>query len=497
MLAAGALAALAGLAVSEGLAAVLDLRESPVLSVGQSVIDVTPGPVAHAVIDAVGTRDKPLAVTGVVVAIILLGALAGRWWRSRRLVAWLLVAVPVVLAVVSVLSRPHASTAGVLTCVGAGAAVVAVLELLLRPAAEAGTAGGQSRRTFLVRAGLVALATVVVGGAGQVLGARHRRRREIEAARASLDLPVGRVAAPAGTGLGVPGQQPWLTPNRDFYRIDTTLSPPLIDPADWSLRIHGMVDREMTLTYQDLVDRGLTQAWITIACVSNEVGGDLIGNTVWGGVPIKDLLDEVGVQDGADALLSTSEDGWTCGTPLAALTDGRPALLALTMDGEPLPVVHGFPVRQVVPGLYGYVSATKWVTDWEVTRFADFQAFWTKRGWGERGPVKIQSRIDVPQSGDSIDAGPVTVAGVAWAQHVGVAAVEVRIDDGPWRSASLGAVPNDDTWVQWSLAWDAPKGDHTLQVRAIGKDGVPQTAERAGVLPDGATGYDKVDVVVG
>ncbi|QGG43133.1 molybdopterin-dependent oxidoreductase [Aeromicrobium yanjiei] len=497
--AAGALAALAGLAVGEGLAAVLDLRESPVLSVGQSVIDVTPGPVAHAIIDAVGTRDKPLAVASVVLGIVLLGALVGRWWTSRRAAACLLVAGLVAAGVASVLTRPAASPAAVFACVAGGVTVMAVLELLLpqRGRAEPPGDGDPSRRTFLVRVGLVAIATVVVGGAGQVLGARHRRRREIEEVRAGLALPTRPASAPAGTDLGVRGQGPWLTANRDFYRIDTALSPPLIDPADWSLRIHGMVDREMTLTYQDLLDRGLTDAWITIACVSNEVGGDLIGNTSWGGVPIKGLLEEAGVQDGADALLSTSEDGWTCGTPLEALTDGRAALLALTMNGEPLPVPHGFPVRQVVPGVYGYVSATKWVTDWEVTRFADFQAFWTRRGWGERGPVKIQSRIDVPGSGDTIDAGPLTVAGVAWAQHVGIAAVEVRVDGGPWRRATLAAAPNDDTWVQWMLDWDADEGRHSLEVRATGKDGVPQTARRAGVLPDGATGYDQVDVVVG
>ncbi|MET0931432.1 MAG: molybdopterin-dependent oxidoreductase, partial [Aeromicrobium sp.] len=242
---------------------------------------------------------------------------------------------------------------------------------------------------------------------------------------------------------------------------------------------------------------GLTDAWITIACVSNEVGGDLIGNTVWGGVPIKGILEEVGIQAGADALLSTSEDGWTCGTPLDALTDGRNALLALTMNGEPLPVPHGFPVRQVVPGLYGYVSATKWVTDWEVTRFSEFRAFWTDRGWGERGPIKTQSRIDVPGNGSSIDAGSTVVAGVAWAQHVGVTAVEVRIDGGEWQPATLGVAPNTDTWVQWTVEMDVAGGDHTIEARATDATGEPQTDEVVGVLPDGATGYPSVSISAG
>ncbi|MEO6605242.1 MAG: molybdopterin-dependent oxidoreductase, partial [Aeromicrobium sp.] len=229
-------------------------------------------------------------------------------------------------------------------------------------------------------------------------------------------------------------------------------------------------------------------------CVSNPVGGDLIGNTSWSGVPIKDILDEVGIQSGADALLSTSEDGWTCGTPLEALTDGRDALLAVTMNGEPLPIPHGFPVRQVVPGLYGYVSATKWVVDWEITRFQDFQAYWTQRGWGPLGPIKTEARIDVPRG--SAEAGKVTVAGVAWQQHVGVSGVEVRIDGGSWEQATLAKVPNVDTWVQWTWQWDADKGDHTIEARATNRDGEPQTDEIADVLPDGATGYPGIRVTV-
>lgn len=490
----GLLAAAAAVAASEGLAALFSLRESPVLAVGQSVITLTPGPMAEAIIGVVGHADKPLAVASVVIAILLLGALAGRWWASRRPWAYALVAGLVVLASAAVLSRPHGGAGGVLVSVAAGGIVIGVLHLLLRDRSQ--QPADEARRSFIRTSAVIAIATVLVGSAGEVLAARHRRRQAIERVRAALRIPSRRVPVPAGADLAVKGQGSWLTSNRDFYRIDTALSPPLVDPEDWSLRIHGMVDKELTLTYQDLLDRGLQHEWITICCVSNPVGGDLIGNTVWGGVPIKGILDEVGVQAGADALLSTSDDGWTCGTPLEALTDGRNALLALTMNGEPLPIPHGFPVRQVVPGLYGYVSATKWVVDWEVTRFADFEAYWTQRGWGERGPVKTQSRIDVPRNGQTIEAGTTTVAGVAWAQHVGVDGVEIRVDGGAWQQATLGTVPNVDTWVQWRVEWTAEAGDHTIEARATNADDEPQTEERAGVLPDGATGYPRISVKV-
>lgn len=490
----GLLAAAAAIAVSEGLAALFGLRESPVLAVGQTVITLTPGPMAEAIIGVVGHADKPLAVASVVAAILLLGALAGRWWSSRRLWAYALVVLLVVLASTAVLSRPHGDAGGVLVSVAAGGIVIGVLHLLLRDRSQ--QPADEARRSFIRTSAVIAIATVFIGSAGEVLAARHRRRQALERVRAALKLPSRRASVPSGADLAIEGQASWLTSNRDFYRIDTALSPPLVDPEEWTLRIHGMVDKELTLTYQDLLDRGLEHEWITICCVSNPVGGDLIGNTVWGGVPIKSLLDEVGVQAGADALLSRSDDGWTCGTPLEALTDGRNALLAVTMNGEPLPIPHGFPVRQVVPGLYGYVSATKWVVDWEVTRFADFEAYWTQRGWGERGPVKTQSRIDVPKDGEIIEAGTTTVAGVAWAQYVGVDGVEIRVDGGDWQKATLGAVPNVDTWVQWRVEWPATAGDHTIEARATNAEGEPQTGERAGVLPDGATGYPRVSIKV-
>ena len=241
----------------------------------------------------------------------------------------------------------------------------------------------------------------------------------------------------------------------------------------------------------------MTQDWVTICCVSNPVGGDLIGNAWWSGVRIADLLDEAGVQPGADAVKQTSQDGWTCGTPIEALTDDRNALLAVAMNGEPLPLEHGFPVRMIVPGLYGYVSATKWLVDLEVTRFADFTAYWTDRGWSEKGPVKTESRVEVPRDGASVGAGSVRVGGHAWAQHTGIEKVEYRLDGAAWQEAELGRVPGNDTWVQWAGTVDVPQGQHTLAVRATDRSGYTQTAARADVVPNGATGWHSVQFSAG
>ncbi|MGH3423806.1 MAG: molybdopterin-dependent oxidoreductase [Nocardioidaceae bacterium] len=495
----GVLATIAGLAVAEVVAGFLGGRAGPVLAVGEWVIELTPGSVAERAIGVVGRADKPLLVVGVLVVLLAAGAGIGALWPRSPALAGAGFAVLAAVGVVALLTRPGSRPVQALAPVAAGATAVLVLRLLHRASAAATSlpgsavdAAGLDRRTFLRDAGLVLVGSAVVGGFGRWAG---RARGLVESARSGLSLPVRRAVVPAGADLGVDGVAPWLTPAKVFYRIDTALSPPLVEPDDWSLRIHGMVDHEITLTYEELLGRGLVDAWVTLCCVSNPVGGELVGNTRWSGVPIKDLLDEAGVRHGADALLSRSHDGWTCGTPLSVLTDGRDALLAVAMDGEPLPVDHGFPVRQVVPGLYGYVSATKWVVDWEVTRFADFSAYWTERGWSPRGPVKTQCRIDVPY-GDH-PAGPLTVAGVAWAQHRGIEAVEVRVDEGPWQRARLAAVPNPDTWVQWEWEWDATRGDHVIDARATDAAGEPQTKERADVVPDGATGYPRAQVHIG
>ncbi|MET8044529.1 molybdopterin-dependent oxidoreductase [Micromonospora sp. NPDC005215] len=352
-----------------------------------------------------------------------------------------------------------------------------------------------SRRRFLTGSGVL-LGTAVVAGLG---GRWLASRRGVSAARDAIRLPAPVApapAVPAGADLALTQLAPYVTPNFGFYRIDTALVVPQVDPDTWRLRIHGRVGTERTYSYADLLARPLVERYVTLACVSNEVGGDLIGNARWLGVPLRELLDEVDPDDDADQVVGRSVDGWTCGTPTAALRDGRDALLAVGMNGEPLPVEHGFPVRMVVPGLYGYVSACKWVTELELTRFADFDAYWVPRGWSAQGPIKTQSRIDAPRSRNRLTTGPVTVAGVAWAQHRGISRVEVRVDGGDWQQAELAPTVSVDTWVQWSWRWDATPGEHRLQVRATDAAGGTQTERTQGVVPDGATGWHTVTVTV-
>jgi DMSO/TMAO reductase YedYZ molybdopterin-dependent catalytic subunit len=300
------------------------------------------------------------------------------------------------------------------------------------------------------------------------------------------------VTIPEGAELEVPGITPLFTPNSDFYRVDTALTVPTVDPATWRLVIDGMVDKRVELTFDQLVEMGLDEYAITLTCVSNVVGGELVGNAMWLGVPIRDVLQLAGPHTEADMVLSRSVDGYTASTPLSALTDeGLDAIFAVGMNGEPLPLEHGFPVRMVVPGLYGYVSATKWVTELKVTTFEKDEAYWTPRGYSAEAPIKFSSRIDTPKIGKSVAAGRIPIAGVAWAQTVGIEAVEVRIDDGDWQRADLSTPINTDTWVQWVLEWDATPGTHYVTVRAINKDGEMQVEESAPIAPDGSTGWQR------
>ncbi len=389
--------------------------------------------------------------------------------------------------------------------VGAGGATGAVAvgavagrdgSAAVRDAAAAYPRGGDGRRRFLIAVGASVGVAAVAGVGGRWLTSR----RAVSAARAAVRLPVPVRAAPpvpANAELGLPQLARFVTPNSDFYRIDTALYPPQVDPASWQLRIHGMVDNPITVSCADLLARPQVERYVTLACVSNEVGGDLIGNARWLGVLVKDMLLEARPQAGADQVVSRSADGWTCGTPTAVLLDGRDAMLAVGMNGEPLPVEHGFPVRMVVPGLYGYVSACKWIVELEVTRFADFDAYWVPRGWSRQAPVKTQSRIDTPRAGARVQAGPVTIAGVAWAQHRGVTGVQVQVDDGAWQDATLAGAVSIDTWRQWSLPWAATTGTHTLRVRAVDGTGTVQTDRQAPPAPDGASGWHEVSVRVG
>lgn len=495
---AGLVAGLAGLATSYLLATVLVVRDSPVVAVAELIVQVSPGVLVEWAIQQLGHYDKPVLIGGILVVLALaftgIGSLAARrWWLALAAFAGL-AAVGAAAVVATGASTPAAYlplAVGFLTW-------VLVLELLARPL-RAGRAGGElatsgSRRAFLLGSATVVVLASGLTGLGRLLG---RGRRALESERALLRLPgVSEPRVPPGARIGLAGISSWETPADDFYLIHTALALPTIVVEDWRLRIHGMVDREIVVGFDDLLDRRRTEAWITLNCVSNEVGGDLIGNAWWSGVRVADLLAEAGVHPDADAVLQTSEDGWTCGTPLAALTDGRDAMLALAMNGRPLPVEHGFPVRTIVPGLYGFVSATKWVVDMEVTRFDRFDAYWTEKGWAEQAPVRLASRIDVPRTDQDLVAGEVRVGGVAWAQQVGIRGVEVSVDGGAWEPAEIASPPTDDTWVQWAGTVTLSPGDHVLRVRATSKDGEVQTGVERSVLPDGATGWHEVEVSV-
>jgi DMSO/TMAO reductase YedYZ molybdopterin-dependent catalytic subunit len=500
---AGLVAGAAGLATSYFVAMAMTIRDGPVVAVAELVIRLTPGPVAERGIRILGHWDKPVLLVVMLLVLAALFAFAGRlarrtWW----LPAVVYVALAAVGAVAVATQRGTTSLNYLPLAVGFTTWLIC-LSLLTEPLrraelADARAATGEaepeqvpSRRGFLVGAGLMTLASLFVAGVGRVVGSG---RRHVEETRRLLRLSgVTEPAVPGRTRIGVRGLTPWQTANDDFYLIHTAIVVPTIEPRDWKLRIHGMVDRELEITYNDLLARERTEAWITLNCVSNPVGGNLIGNAWWSGVRLKDLLEEAGVHSGADAVKQTSDDGWTCGTPLSTLLDDRNAMLAVAMNGEPLPIDHGFPVRTIVPGLYGFVSACKWVVEMEVTTFDDFTAYWTDRGWSEQAPVKIASRIDRPRSGDEVTSGEVAIGGMAWEQHVGIEGVEVAIDGDDWQPAQLARVPNLDTWVQWAVTVDVEPGDHVARVRAISRDGQVQTGVEHGEVPDGATGWHTID----
>lgn len=441
---AGVAAAALGAGAGELLAALFAPSASPFAVIGGALIDAAPAWAKDTAIAWFGTADKTALLVGIGIVLLALAAVAGiaevRWSRSGVIA----LAVIGVAAGAIALTRADAGLLTWLPSVLAGAITATALRMMVRSGSfrtvenrASALATGPSRRRFLTWAGgtaLVGVAMAVAGAATKAGSAAVSTVREaIRLPRPATPAP----AVPAGAALDVPGLAPVITPNRDFYRIDTALIVPAVDPSDWRLRIHGMVANEVTLTWDELLALPLTERAVTLSCVSNPVGGDLVGTAVWLGYPISELLQRAGVDADADMVLSTSADGFTAGTPLEALTDDRDALLAIGMNGEPLPLAHGFPVRMVVPGLYGYVSATKWVTDLEVTRFDRSRAYWTDRGWSERGPIKLQSRIDVPRAGRAIDAGDAVIAGVAWQPGTGVSGVEVQVDDGPWERAEL------------------------------------------------------------
>jgi DMSO/TMAO reductase YedYZ molybdopterin-dependent catalytic subunit len=361
------------------------------------------------------------------------------------------------------------------------------------------TAGGHRRSVIDRRRFVLGVGAVLATSAGTAALARRVRSSDsVNAMRRSTVLPRPRRSTlpPASQPFTADGLTPYVTPNADFYRIDTALLTPQVTAQTWSLSVAGLVDRPFSITYDELLDMESVEETVTIACVSNEVGGHLIGNAVWQGVPLATLLERAGVRDGATQIVGRSVDGFTAGFPTAVALDGRTALVAYAMNGEPLPADHGYPARLIVAGLYGYVSATKWLSEVELTTWEDFNGYWVPRGWSKEGPIKTASRIDVPSRGASLVAGRQAIAGVAWAPDVGIERVEVQVDDGAWQDAELGRTASDDTWVQWHLAWDAEPGDHTIRVRATDKSGVTQTSDTAPPAPDGATGWPSRTVTV-
>jgi DMSO/TMAO reductase YedYZ molybdopterin-dependent catalytic subunit len=519
---AGLLTAAVAVGVGQLVAGFTIPASSPVICVGQAAIDHTPQPVKDWAISTFGANDKNVLLGGIVVVLAIAAATIGVLAVERLAIGLWGLGAFASLGLAAALTRPDSDPGWVLpTLAGAAAGAFAMSRLTraavslrgatpqdppptadLRPTftylpnPDAPAQQGPERRRFLVASGLAVATTAVGTVGGRVLAERYSVAR----ARAALRLPRPAVPAPvlpAGSDLRIPGLSSFITQNGNFYRVDTALLLPEVDPATWQLRIHGMVRREIRLTFGQLLKRPLIEDYVTLTCVSDPVSGPYVGNAKWLGASLAALVREAGPLAGADQLLCTSADGFTCGTPLQVVLDGRDSLLAVAMNGEALPVAHGFPARMVVPGLYGYVSATKWVTDIEVTTFAAASAYWPSRGWAQLAPIKTESRIDVPASGATLKPGRTAIAGVAWAQHKGVDAVEVRVDAGPWQQATLAAVPDIDTWRQWVWQWDATPGNHTIQARATDAIGYTQTSLRAQPVPNGASGYPSVSVIVG
>lgn len=490
----GVLAALAALGAGELIALAVPGISSPLTVVGAFVVDIVPPWAKDFAIETFGTNDKLALMIGLGVVVLLIAALAGLLERRNRPIGSAIIAIFAVAGALAAMTRANAVILSVLPSVLGGVFGILVLRMLVaKLESRQFSVPLLDRRNFLQLAVGAAAVSVLFGVVGRVAQQLSSR-----VANFVIPTPKTKESIPAGADLKVPGMSSFITANSDFYRIDTALEVPQLDTASWSLRIFGMVDKEITLSFDDLLETPMIERVITMTCVSNQIGGKLAGNAVWIGAPIRDLLKRAGVSVDADMVLSTSQDGYTASTPLASLTDpGRDALLAVAMNGEVLPREHGYPVRMVVPGLYGYVSATKWVTSLEVTRFDRKKAYWTPRGYAEQAPIKLASRIEVPSGFAKLNRGSVVIAGSAWAQHTGVSKVEVKIDDGQWQEADLGTVPSVDTWRQWKFVWDAQTpGGHYIRVRATDNNGMLQTSEDQATLPDGATGYHNLNVMV-
>lgn len=496
------LAALAGiiaaglvLGVAELAGSFFTARATPLIALGSTFIDFTPPWLKDFAIATFGTGDKAALFAGMGLTITILAAVLGIVAYKK----WIIGAAGVVFMGLvmagAVISRSGADLFDLLPTLAGTLAGFFALKWMISRLSES-EQGDTGRRAFLISAGVsTVIATASAFGGRAISSARESIRKT----RDNIIFPKASSPAkalPANVQAPGSGTVPWLTPNKDFYRIDTALAVPQIDINDWEIRVHGMVEEEFTMTFQDLLDADLIERHITLTCVSNPVGGNLAGNAKWLGYPLREILKRAKPKDGADMVLSTSEDGFSASTPLEVLQDNRDAMLAVAMNDEALPLEHGYPVRMVVPGLYGYVSATKWVVDLEVTRFADKKAYWTTRGWSDKGPIKTMARVEVPASFAKKPAGKMMIAGSAWSQHRGITKVEIQIDDGPWQSAKLADEASVDTWRQWYKEVELDKGLHTVRARATDpKDGI-QTEERADPVPNGASGWQSVQFTV-
>ena len=494
----GVAAALSSLGFAELVASLSPGLRLPVLDIGDRVIDLVPSPVKEFAIDVFGTADKPALLVGIMTILLGYSAVVGIVTvRKSRVAGLIAITLLGLVGAVAGAAGPAGLSGSAPSILGAaaGAAALLVMSRWALPRPPADPHFGASRRSFLRASGTVVATAAALGGAGRALDSRFNAGRSLT----GLELPAAanpRPTIPEDSAFaGIDGISPFTTSNAKFYRIDTALTVPQVPSDTYRLKLTGLLDRPMELSYRDLLDRELIEADITITCVSNEVGGKLVGNARWLGVRLDDLVAEAGIQPGADQIVGRSVDRYTCGFPVATL-DGRDAMVAVGMNGAPLPVEHGFPARLIVPGLYGYVSATKWLAEIELTTFADFDHYWVRRGWSPQAPIKTQSRIDTPGPLARIPAGETIVAGVAWAQTRGVAHVEIRIDDDPWQPAELADELTDTTWRQWKFSWTATPGRHAIACRATDGTGETQTEERARPIPDGASGWHSIVVLV-
>lgn len=528
---AGIMAAAAALAAGELVASFATPKPGPVVAVASRVIDYAPNWFVEFGKSVFGLADKPALVVGTIIISLLIGAGLGLASRRQPFIG---IAGFLAFAVLGFLSIGVDAQGGwgiaIIASAIAAAVGIAILQFLLanvdgRAAAKLGleakpkpatkTTGTPtpavaaasptnppvSRRNFFNWAGIVGVTAAVAAVGSREIRARSSasQARDEVVFTAADGSSVEEVVSTAATGSvgSTPGITPLVVPNSDYYRIDTALTTPQVDPANWSLTIRGMVDNEVTYTYEELLARAETIAPVTLSCVSNEVGGNLVGNAIWRGIPLTELLDEAGVQPGATQIASRSVDGWSCGFPTDAAFDGRTALVAVGMNDEPLPLEHGFPARLVVSGLYGYVSATKWLKEIELTTIEDFDGYWIPRGWSKLGPIKTQSRIDTPRTGERFAIGEtLPIAGVAWAPNKSITKVEVQVDDGEWIEANLGESLGADAWLQWMVPWTATEGRHVISVRATDGTGETQTSQPAPPAPSGATGWHRVGIEV-